>query len=382
MKEGSPVSGASPADVKRYRENYQGEVDGVALYLAMAEAERSAPLRELYRRLAEAEQRHGAVWARKLEEAGLRPADVRPSWRARLLMAIARRFGAGVIVATVAGRERADRGMYDTQPEAQGTSLPRDERSHARLFHELSGGSGLQGGVLARIEGRHRASGGNALRAAVLGANDGLVSNLSLVMGVAGAAGTNAAVIVAGFAGLLAGAMSMALGEWLSVQSARELYAHQIEVEAEELTAIPEEEEAELTLIYQAKGVPEAQARLLAAQIIGGESGRALDTLAREELGIDPDELGGSAYVAAGTSFLLFSLGAIVPLAPFLVLHGTAGIVTSLACSAAALMAVGAAITVVTGTDALRSGLRQVVFGLVAAAITFTIGSLVGRVVG
>ncbi len=373
---------ATPSDIRRYRDNYQGEVDGVAIYRAMAEAEESEPLQQLYRRLAETEARHGAVWAQRLEQAGSRPSDVRPSWRARVLVALARRFGPGLIVATVAGRERTDRGMYDAQPETQGTSLPRDERSHARLFHELSGGKGLEGGVVARIEGRHRASGGNALRAAVLGANDGLVSNLSLVMGVAGAAGTNAAVIVAGLAGLFAGALSMALGEWLSVQSARELYAHQIEVEAEELTAIPEEEEEELALIYQSKGVPEAQARLLAAQIVGGEQGQALDTLAREELGIDPDELGGSAYVAAGTSFLLFSLGAIVPLAPFLVLSGTAGIVASLVCSAAALMAVGAAITIVTGTDALRSGLRQVVFGLVAAAITFSIGTLVGRAVG
>ena len=376
----SPTGTPSPGDLKRYRTNLQGEIDGAALYRTMVEAESNPSLKEFYRRLAETETRHGTVWREHLEAAGVSTARLGPSWRARILMRIARRFGSAVIVATIAQRESTDQAMYDSQPEATAT-MPADERSHARLFRELSGGRGLEGGAVARIEGRHKASGGNALRAAVLGANDGLVSNLSLSMGVAGASGGGRAVLVAGMAGLLAGSLSMALGEWLSVQSARELYAHQVTVEREELAMVPDEEEEELALIYESKGLSLEQARATARSIIGGDVGRAVDTLAREELGIDPEALGGSAWVAAGTSFSLFALGAIVPVVPFIVASGFPAVVASIILSAVALMAVGVAITVVTGSSALRSGGRQVIFGMLAAAITFGLGSLVGTAV-
>jgi VIT1/CCC1 family predicted Fe2+/Mn2+ transporter len=181
---------------------------------------------------------------------------------------------------------------------------------------------------------------------------------------------------------MLAGALSMAIGEWLSVQSARELYAHQVKVERDELLAVPDEEEEELALIYQAKGLTSDQARLMSKSIIGGELGQAVDTLAREELGIDPDELGGSAWVAAATSFCLFALGAVVPVLPFFFASGTPAIFASIAVSAVALMLVGAAITVVTGSGVLKTGGRQVLLGMAAAAITFGLGSLVGHAVG
>ena len=376
----SPTGTPTHDDLKRYRTNLQGEIDGAALYRTMVDAESNPSLKEFYRRLAETETRHGAVWREQLETAGVPTTRLGPSWRARILMLIARRFGSAMIVATIAQRESTDQAMYDSQPEATAT-MPADERSHARLFRELSGGRGLEGGALARIEGRHKASGGNALRAAVLGANDGLVSNLSLSMGVAGASGGGQAVLVAGMAGLLAGSLSMALGEWLSVQSARELYAHQVAVEREELAMVPDEEEEELALIYEAKGLSPEQSRATARSIIGGDVGRAVDTLAREELGIDPEALGGSAWVAAGTSFCLFALGAIVPVAPFIVASGLPAVVASIILSAIALMAVGVAITIVTGSSALRSGGRQVIFGMLAAAVTFGLGSLVGTAV-
>jgi VIT1/CCC1 family predicted Fe2+/Mn2+ transporter len=261
--------------------------------------------------------------------------------------------------------------------------MPGDERSHARLFRELAHGEGVTGGTIARIEGRHRGSGGNQLRAAVLGANDGLISNLSISMGVAGASQASGhAVLIAGMAGMMAGALSMAIGEWLSVQSARELFAHQVKVEREELLMVPDEEEEELTLIYQSKGLTAEQARLMSQSIVGGEIGRAVDTLAREELGIDPDELGGSAWVAAITSFFLFALGAIVPLSPFFFATGLPAVVASIIVSAGALMLVGAAITVVTGSSVLRTGGRQVLLGMFAAAVTFGLGALVGHAVG
>jgi VIT1/CCC1 family predicted Fe2+/Mn2+ transporter len=220
------------------------------------------------------------------------------------------------------------------------------------------------------------------LRAAVLGANDGLVSNFSLVMGVAGASAGGAPVLIAGLAGLLAGSLSMALGEWLSVQSARELYASQIATESRELAEFPEEEEEELRLIYEAKGIAPDDARRLAHRIITGEQSVALDTMSREELGIDPTELGGSAWTAAITSFLLFAGGAIVPVVPFLLGAGSFAVAASAILSAVALFALGASITLLTGLDPLRAGLRQAGFGLAAAAITFGIGSLLGTAVG
>jgi VIT1/CCC1 family predicted Fe2+/Mn2+ transporter len=231
------------------------------------------------------------------------------------------------------------------------------------------------------LEGRHRASGGNALRAAVLGANDGLVSILSLTMGVAGATMSNKDVLIAGLAGLLAGAGSMALGEWLSVQSSRELYEHQIKIEAEEIAESPEEELEELTLIYQSKGLPEDRARELASHMMEDKS-NILDTLAREELGIDPEELGGSAYEAAFTSFFLFAVGAIFPIFPYLFWAGTTAIYISLIISAVGLFIIGAAITLMTGRGVLYSGTRQVLVGIAAAGLTYGIGRLIGFSVG
>ena len=369
------------SDIARYRANLQGEVDAIALYSLLAEKESSRTLKDFYTRMAATETVHANVWRKQLEAAGVDTSRVRPAWRARVLMFVAGHFGPSLVVPTIAEREGSDEAMYDDQPEAL-TQMPGDERSHARLFRELAAGRGMEGGAIARIEGRHRGSGGNQLRAAVLGANDGLISNLSLAMGVAGASGGGKAVLVAGFAGLLAGALSMAIGEWLSVQSARELYAHQVKVEREELLSVPLEEEEELTLIYQSKGLTAEQARLMSQSIVGGDIGRAVDTLAREELGIDPDELGGSAWVAAFTSFFLFAVGAIVPVLPFLVAEGAPAVAASIAVSAGALFLVGAAITVVTGSSVLRTGGRQVLLGMAAAAVTFGLGALVGKAVG
>jgi len=367
------------ADLARWRANLQGELDGIAVYQGMAAGSGDARLQGLYQRLAATEERHAQVWRDRLTSAGASVPD-RPAWRARLMAMLARRFGPGLVASTMAGQESAARGQYDGQPEAAGTGMAADERSHARVLRELT--SGMEGGMLARFEGRHRAVGGNALRAAVLGANDGLVSNFSLVMGIAGASGSGSAIVVAGFAGLLAGALSMALGEWLSVQSARELYANQIRVEAAEIEEIPQEEEEELRLIYEAKGIAAEVAREMAHRIVTGDRTSAIDTLAREELGIDPEELGGSAWVAAATSFFLFSLGAIIPVIPFLFLHGFAGIALSAGFAGLALFGVGAAITLVTGRGLWSSGIRQLAFGLAAAAITYGIGTLVGGAIG
>jgi vacuolar iron transporter family protein len=288
---------------------------------------------------------------------------------------LAKRFGPQWVLPTIATFERVDLHMYDRQPEARQTRLPVEERSHARLLSAIVGKTGLEGNALARFEGRHRAIGGNALRAAVVGANDGLVSTLSLVMGVAGAALSGLTILVTGLAGLLAGACSMAMGEGLSVQSARELNQQQLATEAEEIEQVPEEEQQELALIYEAKGLTEDEATAIAAKLMA-EKDSALDALAREELGIDPQELGSSGWAAAGTSFVLFAGGALGPVVPFLYLTGTSAVVVSLLVSALALFLVGAAIMLFTGRSVLATGLRQWLLGAVAAGVTYGIGRL------
>ena len=241
---------------KLLRDNLQAEIDGASLYRALAQIEDGGELATVYIRMAEAEERHAEIWRAKLREAGVTDLPTQPGWRTRTLIALAHRFGPGLILPTIVQQEQADSAKYDLQEEAREVGMGADERSHARLFRAISEYTpGLQGGSIARLEGRHRAGGGNALRAAVLGANDGLVSNASLVMGVAGAELSGQAILITGLAGLMAGSLSMALGEWLSVQSARELFEHQIGIEREELLAAPEEEAEELALIYQAKGL-------------------------------------------------------------------------------------------------------------------------------
>ena len=370
---------ATKADIDRYLENWQDEVESSFLYRALAKAEKQPALALVYRKLALTEEDHAQFWEEKLLNAGYRMPRRRIGWRTHMLARLATWFGPQFVLPTVNAMEQVDSHTYDMQVDTHNTRLPVEERSHARLLQAItsSTGTGIEGGTIAQIEGRHRTAGGNTLRAAVLGANDGLLSNLSLVMGVAGANVENKSILVTGIAGLLAGAFSMALGEWLSVQSSRELYERQISIERREIEEVPEEEEEELALIYEAKGLPEAQARNLAARMMQNKS-TALDTLSREELGIDPEQLGGSAWAAALASFFLFSLGAIFPVAPFTILRGFPAIYASLLLSGLALFLIGAGITLLTGRSIFYSGTRQVIFGFAAAGITFGIGRLIG----
>lgn len=370
---------ASAGDIARYRANLRGEVDGAALYRAMADLERQPERAEVYRRLAAVEESHALFWRRQLAEAGATAQAPRPSWRTKSLIWIARRFGPDLVLPTLHTLEEIDRDHYDDQPESRDTLMPAQERSHARVLSRMTGAvrSSWDGAAYSRLEGRHGAGGGNALRAAVLGANDGLVSNLSLVMGVAGAAFVQHSVLLTGLAGLIAGACSMAMGEWLSVQSARELYRKQIATEADELAQLPDEEREELVLIYQSKGMDRRSAEQTAGRVMSNK-GAALDTLVREEIGVNPKDLGGSAWAAAASSFLVFMFGAIFPVAPFFVLSGDTAVIASLGLSAAALYAIGAATSIFTGRSALFAGLRQVAIGIAAACVTYGLGHLLG----
>lgn len=383
VSDAKPDSTSGKDAVARYRENYLSEQEGVFLYRSLADMESDAHLADVYRRIAEGEQRHAARWQDYLEAAGEPLPTYSPDWRTRTLLWIAKRFGTGAVLSTISSMESRAVHAYDTQPEAVSVGMPAEERSHARLFTYLQRSirGGIAGPLVAQFEGRHRSAGGNELRAAVLGASDGLTSNLSLVMGVAGATLAGRAVLISGLSGLLAGAFSMAIGEWVSVQSARELNIHQIAIEREELQTAPEEEKEELALIYQSKGIDAKTANQLASSIMQNRT-TALDTLVREELGIDPRELGGSAWSASITSFFLFAMGAIIPVIPFMFLGGYTAIGISLALSVVGLFGIGAGVSLTAGSPLWISGARQIILGLLAAAVTFGIGRLIGVATG
>ena len=233
----SPTTGTTQTDAARYRGYLNEEVDGLYIYQQLAEIETDEQLRDVYRRLAETEKRHLVLWQQQLRLAGKDDAAHSPSRRARLLMWVARKGGVDLVLPVIKAFENDATDMYAGDLIAEAERLPQDEAAHARIFAALSRSrTGAQGSVFGRIETRHRAlGGGNALRAAVLGANDGLVSNLALIAGFAGAAPGQGTIILAGVAGLLAGAASMALGEWISVTSSREAAEAQIEEERAEL---------------------------------------------------------------------------------------------------------------------------------------------------
>jgi vacuolar iron transporter family protein len=365
-------------DIQRFRANLIDELNGAALYNALAAAERDANRRDIFLQLAEAEARHARFWRDKLTAAGVTDVSFSPTLRTRMLGALARRFGPRFVLPTVAAAEFNDRGKYLSQPDAQ--SISAEERGHAAVVEAIAGPtrrSSTLGAEIGRAEPWHRNASGNNLRAAVLGANDGLVSNFCLVMGVAGAGTATRTILLTGVAGLVAGACSMALGEWLSVANARELATMQLAKEREEIEQTPEAEQHELALILQAKGVAKAEAQRAAAQIMQDKD-VALDTLAREELGIDPAELGGNPWTAAGTSFALFAMGAVFPILPYAWSGGTAALAMSAGLCALVLAAIGLLTSLFNGRSPAYSAMRQVAFGCAAAAVTFGVGRLLG----
>ncbi|MBI2168352.1 MAG: VIT1/CCC1 transporter family protein [Actinobacteria bacterium] len=374
MARPSKTNAQADGQIARYRALWADEMAGAALYRMLAE-HADERRRAVFLRLADAEARHASHWAALLEGEGV--VDLTPPslpFRVRFLGFVARRFGVDSVIPMVLRAEAADADKYRSVPEAP-ESMALSERAHGRALSAMRSG-GQPGEQIVRSEGRHRTGVGGALRASVFGVQDGLISNLLLVMGIAGATDDGNFVIVAGVLGLLSGAFSMAAGEWNSVRSQRELYEREIEIEAEELKAFPEEEREELSLIYQAKGIPEPEADSLATQIMA-QPATALDTLVREELGLDPGSL-GSARVAAVSSFFSFAVGAFVPLLPFVVSSGGAALAGAAAFAAVALFSVGALTSVFTGRPAIGSGLRLLVIDGVFAAGTYGLGTLLG----
>jgi VIT1/CCC1 family predicted Fe2+/Mn2+ transporter len=362
--------------VKRWQELLASERDAATLYTRIAEGE-SGERRKIFEELAAVERRHAAHWEETLHGAGAAvPPPGRPSLRTRLLALGARRLSSDAVLPLIERGERADAGVYDRDPDAA-PGMAADEHGHARTIAKLIEGGRPDPRVqIARREPWHRGDRSGALRAGVFGVSDGLVSNTALVMGVAGSGAAHKVILLSGVAGLLAGSFSMAAGEYVSMASQREMYQREISLEAQELEENPEEEREELVLLYRAKGLPRPDAERLADQIMSDRK-VALDTLTREELGLDPAEL-GSPLAAAASSLLTFAVGALVVIFPYFLGSGTAALVTAIVLAAAAMVAVGVGIGVVNGRSPVRSGLRQLLLGGLAALVTFGIGHLIG----
>ena len=388
-------------DIATSLDNLKLERDAIVLYESLAAIEKDPRRAAAFERIAGNERRHADIWAKKLTELGadVPPPNGRPRARVRFIILAARLFGTHAVADLVKALEGDEEDIYDAQgagPEV--AAIAADEREHAQIWDQLSAKPGqrvagpidpAQAGVEAARSARsaaeigererwHRTGGrSGTLRAIIFGVSDGLVSNLSLVMGVAGAASENPSfILLAGIAGLLAGAFSMAAGEYISMQSQRELFERQIALEKAEMEAMPEEEEAELAAAYRAKGFEPDEAARIAHRIFQDPKA-ALDMLVREELGLDPEELGSPIGAAVG-SFIAFAIGAVIPVIPFLFGGGTTVIAISLGLSLVALFGVGAAVSLLTGRSLLFSGFRQLGIGLAAAIVTYLIGSIIG----
>ena len=365
------------ASVRKWRDLLASEREAAALYDRLADAAKGERA-DILRELAAVERRHAAHWEGRLRDAGQQvPSPSAPGLRTRLLVTAARRLTLDAVLPIIERAERSDAGLYDADPDAA-AGMAADERGHARALAAMRRG-GQPPDPRDRIAARerwHRGDRSGALRAAIFGVSDGLVSNTSLVMGFAGSGASRSSVLLAGVAGLLAGSFSMAAGEYVSMSGQREMFEREIALEATELKEKPEEELEELVLIYRAKGMPTRQAREVATRIMSDPK-VALDTLAREELGLNPDEL-GSPWSAAVSSLLAFAVGALVVVLPYLVTGGAGALVAAIVLALLALVAVGATTGALNGRSPVRGALRQVVVGVLAAAVTFGVGALIG----
>jgi VIT1/CCC1 family predicted Fe2+/Mn2+ transporter len=337
-------------------DSWREEKQSAWLYRELAGCEPDPRIAELFRALASAAERQSESWQPSSSEAAT--AVFTPAPRARLAARLARVLGPRRVRPMLAALKVRGLSAYDSRP-ATGHAMPTS---------------------VAQMERRHKGYGGGNLRAAVFGVNDGLVSNTSLIMGVAGASAGAGSVITAGVAGLLAGALSMAAGEYISMRSQREMFEYQIGLERDELGQYPEEEAEELALIYAARGMDLEEARRITRALVKHPAA-ALDALAREELGLNPDDL-GSPWGAAAFSFIAFAAGAILPLLPFLLgLPLASAITVAAAVAAVALFGVGAALSLFTGRHAFAGGLRMVLIGSGAGVVTWLIGSLLGAAI-
>lgn len=374
------------AKTDRYLDYLAAERTSSRLYRTLADLT-EGDRREALLELAAIEDRHACHWMALLHNAGVDiPADdgaMQPE--DSQIIARARQLGLDAVLGDLEQAERDAVGMYDAEPDAL-PGMSDDERAHVEVLNGLRART-APAGVPADIrtslndaEPWHRTDKSGALRAAIFGVSDGLVSNTALVMGFAGSGVSNSTVLFAGLAGLLAGAFSMGAGEYVSVASQTDLFRRELRMEAQELAEKPQEEQRELELLYRAKGLDAETARRTAAKIMADPK-TALDTLAREELGLDPDELGNPKKVAA-SSFAAFAVGAVVPVVPYLFLSGLTALWVAVGLAVIAMLLVGGTVGKLSGLGVMRSALRQLLVGGGAAAVTYVLGRLVGTGLG
>lgn len=367
-------SQVSPEDRVTFRAFLKQELRSAARYHLMARTEKDAGRRTAFERMVKMEMKHAAHWSEVLglDSSHLRPAGMSPGLLA--LKAITRVLGTARVIPLLARGKSAGPNTYTVTREA--TTLASAEREHRVTLRHMAAGTAADD-QSPHPEGGFLRGEGGMLRAAVLGVNDGLVSNFSLVMGVAGGTQDSKFIILAGIAGLLAGAFSMAAGEYISMRSQRDVYVNLIETEKAEIEKWPDEEQQELSFMYQRKGLTKPEGDLIAARLMQDKK-VALETKVREELGLDPDDL-GSPWGAAFSSMTAFVVGAVVPILPFLAgAEGGAGIAISAGLSAAALMVVGAGLAWSSGVNVLWGAARMIIVGGVAAAVTFAVGKAIG----
>lgn len=370
-----PPQSEKAAPTAAWRRHLQEETDAAFLYRSFAELDPDERHRDLFRRMAEVEERHAGVWRRLLAEYGIEVAALRPTPRARLLAWAARRFGARSIMPIALREEgKAVRGylaLHRVSPaggaKEVALELARDEASHAQHLGQLEGMEG---------EPWHRTASGGFLRNVVYGFNDGLTANFGLVAGVIGASVPAHIVLVSGVAGMIADALSMGASGYLAAKSEREVYAHEIAMEREEISMMPDLEEEELALLYEAKGITPERARSMAREVMS-DPARALGEKVREELGIG--EAHATPLREGWVTGLATAVGAFIPVAPFLFLDGAAAIGTSFTVSMISHFGVGAARSVFTGRGVIKSGLDMFAVGLGVAVVGYLIGDVVAR---
>ena len=365
-------------DLHAFEHHWQDEADAAYLYETLAALEPDPRARDIYSKLAQVEHRHVEIWAALLRENGRDPGTFRPTARTRLLAWLGRRFGPGFLLPMLLreeGREvKAYLRMHRETPggvagKGEALTLAKESAEHATTLGSITGEEG---------EPWHRTESGGFLRNVVYGFNDGLTANFGLVAGMVGATTADSAhlIIVAGLAGTIADALSMGSSGYLAAKSEQEVYAHEIAMERDEIALMPELERDELALIYQAKGMGEAEAHRLATDALADPE-RMLREKVQEELGIGEAKM--SPLREGWVTGTATAVGALIPVVPFLFGWGTAAVVVSFIVSMLSHFLVGAARSVFTGRTVFRSGLDMFVVGLGVAAAGYLVGELVGR---
>ena len=356
-----------------WRRHWRDEVDAEFLYSALAEQESNEEKRDLFRRLADVERRHAERWAEVFREKGLEDGTPRPSVRARLMRAVARTFGSKWLVPLMAREEAGEVRRYlalaqrhEGDPTlAIAADLARDSVEHAESLSEWSG-----------HEPWHHAASGDLLRHVVYGFNDGLTANFGLVAGIVGGNLSHAVVLLSGLAGMVADALSMGSSGYLASKSQQEVYAHEIEIERQELALMPDLEAEELALVYESKGLERERAREIAARLIGDPE-TALKEMIREELKISAEQ--GTPIRDGIITGAATAVGALFPVAPFLFMQGWPAMVWSFVISMLAHFGVGAARAVFTGRGVIRSGIDMFLVGVGVAVVSYFVGDVLVR---